>query len=190
MDTFKDSRCTVDSSTPPSVQGRLRKCIEFWCSLEVSQFILNVISQSYKIPFFQILTPFSKANNASAHANSYFLSQAVNELINLDLVEQIFCALDIINPLSVPSGSSAKQRLILDLRHVNAFTYKQKFKCEDLSVATQIFDKGFYLLKFHLKSGYHHIDIFPSTVNSLHSLGILTPAISDTYYNNNYYLPA
>ena len=39
--------------------------------------------------------------------------------------------------------------------------YKQKFKCEDLSMATQIFDKGYYLFIFDLKSGYHHIVIFP-----------------------------
>ena len=28
-------------------------------------------------------------------------------------------------------------------------------------MATQVFDKGFYLFKFDLKSGYHHIEIFP-----------------------------
>ena len=66
-----------------------------------------------------------------------------------------------INPLSVSTRSSGKRRLILDLRHVNAFVYKQKFKCEDLSVATQIFDKEYYLFKFNLKSGFHHIEIFP-----------------------------
>ena len=47
--------------------------------------------------------------------------------------------------------SMGKQRLILDLRHVNGFIYKQKFKCENLSVATQIFDKDYYLFKFDLK---------------------------------------
>ena len=28
-------------------------------------------------------------------------------------------------------------------------------------MATQIFDKGYYLFKFYLKSGFHHIEIFP-----------------------------
>ena len=42
-----------------------------------------------------------------------------------------------------------------------SINYKQKFKCEDLSVAPQIFDKGFCLFKFDLKSGYYHIEIFP-----------------------------
>ena len=41
------------------------------------------------------------------------------------------------------------------------FLYKQKFKYEDLRVATLLFKKGDYLFKFDLKSGYHHIDITP-----------------------------
>ena len=50
--------------------------------------------------------------------------------------------------------STGKQRLILDLRHANGFIYKEKFKCKNLSVATQIFDKDYYLFKFVLKAGY------------------------------------
>ena len=42
---------------------------------------------------------------------------------------------------------------------MSAFICKQKFNFEDLSVATQIFDKGYYLFKFDLKSGYHRIEI-------------------------------
>ena len=157
----KDSESTVEISIQPSVRGRLFKCIDFWRTLPASQFILNVISQGYKIPFFQLPTPFYKVNNASACSNNSFVTIALNELLSLDLIEKIFCAPDIINPLSVSTQRSGKQRLILDLRHVNTFIFKQKFKWEDLSVATQVFDKGFYLFKFDLKSGYHHIEIFP-----------------------------
>ena len=138
LSSFKDQQCFADIDPPaqPSVRGRLRKCIDFWRSLEVSQFTLNVIIQGYKIPFFHLPSPSSKANNASARNNSSFGSEAVNDLLKLNLVEEIFCAPDIINPLSVSTRSSGKQRLTLDLRHVNAFLYKQNFKCEDLSVAT------------------------------------------------------
>ena len=148
LSSFKDQQCfsDIDTAAQPPVRGRIRKCIDFWRSLEVSQFILNVINQGYKIPFFHLPTPFSKANNVSARNNSTFVSEAVNELLKLDLMEEIFCAPDIVNPLSVSTRTSGKQRLILDLRHVNAFVYKQKFKCEDLSVATQIFDKDYYLI--------------------------------------------
>ena len=91
------------------------------------------------------------------------MSQAVNELLDANLVEEIFCVPDIVNPLSVSmTRSSGKHRLILDLQHVNSFIFKQRFKCEDLSVAIQIFDQAFHLFKFDLKSGYHHIEIFPA----------------------------
>ena len=65
-----------------------------------------------------------------------------------------------LHPLSVSTRSSGKQQLILDLPHVNQFVYKQKFKCEDVSVATQIFSRNYYLFKFDLKSGYHHVETF------------------------------
>ena len=131
--SFKDQHCFADIDTPaqPSVRRSLRKCIDFWRSLEVSRFILNVIIQGYNIPFFHLPTPFSKANNASARNNSTFVSEAVNDLLK---------------------RSSGKQRLILDVRHVSAFVHKQKFKCEDLSVATQIFNKDYCLFNFDLKS--------------------------------------
>ena len=163
LDAIKDSGpLAVDLTySSISVRGRLRKFVDFWRTLEVSQFILNVIMQGYKIPFFQLPTPFAKRNNTSARENSAFVSQAVNDLLRLDLIEELACKPNIINPLSVSTRSSGKQRLILDLRHVNQFIYKQKFKCEDLSVATQIFSRNYYLFKFDLKSGYHHVEIFP-----------------------------
>ena len=37
----------------------------------------------------------------------------------------------------------------------------KNFKCEDLKVALKVLSKGFYLFKFDLKSGYHHVEIFP-----------------------------
>jgi len=66
------------------------------------------------VPFFELQTPFYKANNASVLSNSSFVSKAVNELLHANLVEDIFCVPDIINPLSVSTRSSGKQKLILD----------------------------------------------------------------------------
>ena len=68
---------------------------------------------------------------------------------------------DIVNALSVSVQASGKKRLILDLRHFNLYVLKRKFRCENISVGIQIFSKGYYLFKFDLKSGYHHVEIFP-----------------------------
>jgi len=52
---------TYDFSSLPTVRGRLKLYINFWRSLGTLQFILNVISLGYKIPFCYLPTPFFKA---------------------------------------------------------------------------------------------------------------------------------
>ena len=69
------------------------------------------------------------------------------------------------NPLTVATGK--KLRLVLDLRHVNAYLKKFKFRYENLKTLAKIFEKGFYLATFDLKSGYHHIAIHKDDVGYL-----------------------
>ena len=47
------------------------------------------------------------------------------------------------------------------MRHINLHVYKQKFKCENLHTIKNTFAKDFFVFSFDLKSGYHHVDIFP-----------------------------
>ena len=65
------------------------------------------------------------------------------------------------SPLSVVSNSQGKLRLVLNLRYLNQFLYVLKFKYEDLRIAALLFEPDEYFLKFDLKSGYHHVDIWP-----------------------------
>ena len=81
--------------------------------------------------------------------------------IQAHLTQELARKPNVINPLSVSNSSLVKQRLILDLRHVNQYIYKQKFKCKDVSVATQLFSRNCYLFKFDLKSSYHLVEMFP-----------------------------
>ena len=69
--------------------------------------------------------------------------------------------LRVINPLSVSVQSCGKKRLILDLRCVNQYIFKQKVTFEDWRVGLDYFEKGSHFTKFDLKSGYHHLDLFP-----------------------------
>ena len=65
-----------------------------------------------------------------------------------------------VNPLSVSVQANGKKRLILDLRYVNKFLRKVHVKYEDWKTAMSYFSRGAYNLSFHLKSGYHHVQIF------------------------------
>ena len=54
---------------------------------------------------------------------------------------------------------SGKERLALDLRHVNAFVDKQKVKFEGVKEAMVYTNYSKYAIEFDLKSGYHHLEI-------------------------------
>lgn len=57
------------------------------------------------------------------------------------------------------TNTSGKIRLVIDLRYLNGYLLKEKFKYEDLKLAMLMFYTGDYLFPFDLKSGYHHVDI-------------------------------
>ena len=106
--------------------------------------MLDIIEPAYKIPFIQTPTSYYANNNASARNHFEFVNEAVNELLGQRCIEQITEKPFIINPLTVTVQSSGNKRLILDLRRVNKFIYKQKFKCEDVKAAMQLLDKDFF----------------------------------------------
>ena len=144
-----------------SVRGNLAKCYQEWVNIDASGFILSVIRDGYKIPFIVFPPPKVSPNNGSALKERAFVSEAICNLISNKCLEVLDHPPAIVNPLSVSTQSSGKKRLILDLRHVNLYIFKQKLKCEDLSVALKVMSNGYYLFKFDLKSGYHHVEIFP-----------------------------
>ena len=124
---------------------------------------MGVIREGYKIPVVSLPPPKHSDNNFSAIKEKDFVSEAILDLLKMNCIEELDEAPDIVNPLSVSTQSSGKERLILELRHVNLYVCKQKFKCEDLNlkVALSIISRGYSLFKFDLKSGYHHVEIFP-----------------------------
>ena len=156
---------TSGQPNTPSVRGRLALCYDEWVKVGASGFILSVVRDGYKIPFVALPPPKVSSNNTSALKDTDFVSEAISDLLRTKRVEILGHQPDIVNPLSVSVQPSGKKRLILDLRHVNLYVFKRKFRCEDISVAIQIFSKGYYLFKFDLKSGYHHVEIFRSTGN-------------------------
>lgn len=156
-----------DCATPVvSVKGRLKKAVQSWVDIDAPQFILDVISEGYRIPFFVLPLAFIGKNNKSALREFSFVEQSIKELLDSNCVEEVFSPPVIINPLSVSIQSSGKKRLILDLRHVNKCVYKNKFRCEDL-VVLGILKPGDFIFTFDLKSGYHHVEIFEGHRNFL-----------------------
>eukprot|EP00731_Ephydatia_muelleri_P008531 Em0004g869a len=87
------------------------------------------------------------------------LLEAVSELVNGHFVEEVQEPTYICSPLSVVENSSGKKRLVVNLRHVNQFLCKRRFKYEDLRIAMMLFSPGELMFNFDLKSRYHHVEI-------------------------------
>ena len=66
-----------------------------------------------------------------------------------------------INPLHVVQQSNGKCRLILDLPYLKEFVWKQSVRYEDIHTVFDLFQSGYFFFTFNLKSGYHHVEIFP-----------------------------
>ena len=82
-------------------------------------------------------------------------------MLELHCIAELSEPPEIVNPLSVSIQKGGKKKLILDLRHINLYLFKNKFKCLDIAVAKEVLKPGDHLFTFDLKSGYHHVDIFP-----------------------------
>ena len=149
----------LTSST--NVKGRLTENIGFWETIGANPEILKILREGYRIPFFFESPPesFSK-NNISALKNMEFVEEAVFELLKSNRVVQTPFKPWIVSPLSVSTDKLGKKRLILDLRILNKFLWKQKVRFEDWKIASEYFEKDSFCFKFDLSKGYHHVNIF------------------------------
>ena len=153
-----DSGSTIGSNMRDKVvKGRLKKCISFWKDeIKASASFLGIIEQGYVLPLKSEPTSHVRMNHQSAVENSTFVQENILELLTTGRVVEVPDTPHICSPLSVVESSSGKKRLVLNLRHLNLFLWKQKFKYEDLRVAMLLLEKNDFL---DLKSGYHHVDI-------------------------------
>ena len=143
-----------------SVKGRLRGHAGFWKEvLKAPPYVLSTIEAGYILPLKSEPTPHYQRNQASAMQNAGFVQQSIEELLASGCVMEVPEPPHVCSPMSVVENSVGKKRLVVNLRHLNRFLWKQKFKYEDLRVAMLLFEKGDFLFSFDLKSGYHHIDI-------------------------------
>ena len=145
-----------------NVKGRLRLHIDFWKSIGAYENIIDTIYNGYKIPFIETPSPIFFKNNKSAIQNSKFVEEAILDLLTSGRIKEYYMPPLVVNPITVLENSCGKKRLILDLRYINQFVWKDRFKLDDWKTMMQYAKKGGYIFNFDLKSGYHYLDLFQS----------------------------
>jgi len=145
-----------------SVKRRLKKSVNFWLSIGTSDFIIEVIKDGYKIPLRSEPEQIFLKNNVSALQHEHFVDQAISDLVDSGSVVNIQEKPHVVNPLTVSVNAKGKERLILDLRHVNEHVVLSKMKFEDVAFAKQFLSSECFGFVWDLKLEYHHVDIFHS----------------------------
>ncbi len=147
-----------------SVKGRLKVCQQFWRDINSNEYILDVVTGGYKLPFVSLPCGIFLKNNASALKHCQFAEKAILELLNKRLTVELNSPPKVVNPLTVAVSASGKLRLVLDLRYVNPFIWKEKHVFEGLThylnYVSACNEEDPNQIVFDLKSAYHHIDIF------------------------------
>ena len=123
-----------------------------------SEFVINTIRTGYKLPFLHQPKKAKFRNNQSALRNEEFVSAAIAELLESGRISKMKDPA-VVNPLTV-SEKGMKKRLILDLRHVNLYLWKDRVKYEDWKTLRNYLRPGSFMFRFDLQSGYHHVEIF------------------------------
>jgi hypothetical protein len=113
------------------VKGRLNNSFSFWENIGTSDFILSVNKDGYRIPLLNCPPKICLSNNKSSFEDSIFVEKAILDLLKGGLVKTVSNRPHVVNPLTVSFNGKGKERLILDLRHVNKHVRLDKFKFED-----------------------------------------------------------
>ena len=105
---------------------------------------MDCIKEGYKLPLRSIPDRLYKPSQASVLEHKDFVSQALQELeVNRCIIRVPACP-HICSPLSVVANAQGKLCLVLNLRYLNQFLWKDKFKYEDVRRAMLLFNKGNY----------------------------------------------
>ena len=108
-----------------SVKGGLKASIEFWRFIGGPKFILDIISDGYKIPFITTPPPVHLKNNGSASEHSDFVNDNILELLQDDRIQELTVPLEIINPLTFSVQVLVKRGCIESILEIarNSYSY-------------------------------------------------------------------
>ena len=146
------AKYVINSKSIVTTVGRLRERVSKWAEIGANAEILGIIENGYKLPLHTIPEEVELRNNRSALEHSEFVKGEIENVLRKRCVTETNLKPTAVNPLTV-SENKCKCRMVVDCRHINPHLFKNKFKYEDASVASDL------VFTFDLKSAYHHVDI-------------------------------
>ena len=150
----------ADPEIESKLTGILKSHFSAWEHIGAGEFALSVIKNGYIQKLGAMPTFYAEPNNKSYHENVDFANDAVMELLNAGVVEEVQrSSLRCVNPLTV-AQNTAKKRLCIDLsRCFNMQCKAQKYKIESTAQALASIDPDDNMFSFDLKSAYLQVPV-------------------------------
>ena len=134
FDPFVKNYFEYEEGGKPVIFDRLRSALPYWKDvIKAPPSVLNVIEAGYRIDFVTTPPPNFFKNNKSALRNHEFVTQAVTELLDLNVIEEVDTIPYFCSPLSVAENGK-KLRLILDLSILNEYVVAEKAGLQTLYI--------------------------------------------------------
>lgn len=159
----------VVQGTAGGSTGAVAACLPFWdriCSAD--SYVPGWLRFGFPLKWLRgPATPSDSSNSASAKQASAFVSDSIRELVQAGAARVWGRRPTVVSPLSVVPKKNGKLRLILDMRHVNAFLNVPSFKFERLLDVEFISDLYDLMIGIDLTNGYWQVPMHPDAFEYL-----------------------
>ena len=120
-----DSSSDLNGKQILDVQGRLKAAAQFWEEvLHAKLPVMYWIREGYKLPLLKV--------RLTTNQPWTIVSMYLKDLLKNRCIQEVSTRPHICSPLSVITNEMGKQWLVINLRHLNQYLWKDHFKYEDL----------------------------------------------------------
>jgi hypothetical protein len=133
---------------PTALSKRWRE----WEQIGSPDCVLDWIKEGVKLPFSGEPLNCEYSNHKLSKNQASFVSSEITSLLNNGCISNVDYKPHCVVPIGCVPKKNRKQRLIVDLRHVNSFSESRKFRYEDLSTLSQVIRPGDYMVSLDLKN--------------------------------------
>ena len=143
--------------------GRLSFHTAVWKQVTCNQFILNVVQYGYKIQF-HTLPPFIHIKSSPfSPSRTYSITQEISSLLAKSAIKPIAPSDDqFVSPIfDVPKKDTDNRRVILNLKYLNNFIRKTKFRLEGYDVIFSMIRVNDFLVSIDLHDAFLTLSMHP-----------------------------
>ena len=144
--------------------GRLSHCLQAWVCVTSNTFVLSIIRSGLMLHF-HTTPPFlhlpSAPSSLSRHRS---ISSGISKLLNKKAIKQVTpCLNQFVSPIFiVPKKDSLEGRIIINLKLLNTYIFRTKFKIEGYEVIVNMISQYDFMCSIDLQDAFLAVSMHPN----------------------------